>query len=57
MACEPVSALDVSIQSQVLKLFAGLSERLGLTWILIAHALRVMRQISTRTAALVQRFR
>jgi peptide/nickel transport system ATP-binding protein len=52
IADEPVSALDVSIQAQIINLFADLQERLGLTYIFIAHDLSVIRQVSTRTAVM-----
>jgi oligopeptide transport system ATP-binding protein len=49
---EPVSALDVSIQAQIVNLFEALRDRLGLTYVFIAHDLAVVRHLSDRIAVM-----
>ena len=54
LADEPITALDVSIQAQIVNLFQDLQEQLGLTYLLVAHDLSMIRYLCDRLAVLMR---
>ncbi|RDE09338.1 ABC transporter ATP-binding protein [Pelagibacterium lacus] len=54
VADEPITALDVSIQAQIVNLFQDLQERLGLTYLFIAHDLSMIRYLCHRVAVMLR---